>query len=155
MRRRLAELIPAALVPETLAIEKLADNCDRQFVDALFRVQTLLSEEIISPSDLGVVLDGGADVRERIANIVSSLSRKQQDVLYRRFGLQGHRTKTLDEIGNEFYVTRERVRQVEAGAIKRLQVGTRLNAFKQLQSAISAAGRPRQPWEAASTAAAM
>jgi hypothetical protein len=110
----------------------LFENLAQKFADSLLDLCPSLSGDIINPSDPQFVLEGGVDVRELIEHIISSLSNKEKDVLYRRFGLQGYRTKTLEEIGNEFYVTRERVRQVEARAIRRLQVGTRFAAFKHL-----------------------
>jgi Sigma-70, region 4 len=132
LRRRLGNLLSADLLPGTLTVACMDEKFDPNLEEALVELYPSISKEVINPSDPEVALDNGADVRERITDIVSGLSKQQQDVLFRRFGLHDHRTKTLEEIGNEFYVTRERVRQVEAGAIRRLQVGARLVAFKHL-----------------------
>jgi DNA-binding CsgD family transcriptional regulator len=132
LHRRLAKLIPADRLPATFTLDESFENFAPKFAESLLELYPSLSEDIIDPSDPQFVLEGGVDVREQIECIISSLSNKEKDVLLRRFGLQGHRTKTLEEIGNEFYVTRERVRQVEARAIRRLQVGTRFAAFKHL-----------------------
>jgi RNA polymerase nonessential primary-like sigma factor len=52
---------------------------------------------------------------------LSQLSEKQCAVMERRFGLHGREVCTLEEIGNELGVTRERVRQIQIEAIKRLR----------------------------------
>lgn len=52
---------------------------------------------------------------------VSRLSPKQREVVERRFGLHGHKISTLEEVGNEIGVTRERVRQIQIDALKRLR----------------------------------
>jgi RNA polymerase nonessential primary-like sigma factor len=49
------------------------------------------------------------------------LSGKQQEVLARRFGLRGYRMSTLEEVGHEIGLTRERVRQIQVEALKRLR----------------------------------
>ena len=50
------------------------------------------------------------------------LSEKQRAVVERRFGLHGHRRATLEQIGSEMGVTRERVRQIQIDALTRLRV---------------------------------
>ena len=74
----------------------------------------------------------GSDVRQRVLEILGGLPAKENDVLLRRYGLDGSPPKTLEEIGKEFYVTRERVRQIEKKAINRLRVRSKLAAFKTL-----------------------
>jgi hypothetical protein len=130
LRRRLGKLIPADRLPPILSLHEL--HFSPSFAQSLLELYPSLSEAVINPSDPQLVLEGGIPVREEIEDIINSLSKKEKDVLCRRFGLQGYRTKALEEIGNEFYVTRERVRQVEAKAIRRLQVPTRFAAFKYL-----------------------
>ncbi len=60
-------------------------------------------------------------VNERVEHWVGALSAKQRCVLERRFGLHGHRRATLEEIGAEMGVTRERVRQIQLDALDRLR----------------------------------
>ncbi len=62
-----------------------------------------------------------SDVKEHIDTWLSLLSDKQCAVVERRFGLHGSEVSTLEEIGNELGVTRERVRQIQIEAIKRLR----------------------------------
>ncbi|WP_245675833.1 RNA polymerase sigma factor RpoS [Halofilum ochraceum] len=61
------------------------------------------------------------DVRIRFDGWLDVLGEKQQAVVVRRFGLRGHKTATLEEIGKELGVTRERVRQIQIEALKRLR----------------------------------
>jgi hypothetical protein len=132
LHRRLAKLIPENRLPPAIKLDDVIGDCDPKFAESLLDLYASLSHEIVSPSDPRFVIESGIDVREQITDVISSLPRKEKDVLFRRFGLQGHGTRTLGEIGNEFYVTRERVRQVEAKAIKRLRVGARTAVFKHL-----------------------
>lgn len=62
-----------------------------------------------------------SDVQKHIDIWLSQLSEKQCAVVERRFGLHGNEVATLEEIGNELGVTRERVRQIQIEAIKRLR----------------------------------
>ena len=56
-----------------------------------------------------------------LRNVLSMLNPREQRVLELRFGLDGERPRTLDEVGKEFRVTRERVRQIEAKALSKLR----------------------------------
>ncbi len=62
-----------------------------------------------------------SDVQNHIDTWLSQLTEKQCAVVERRFGLHGYEVATLEEIGNEIGVTRERVRQIQIEAIKRLR----------------------------------
>lgn len=62
-----------------------------------------------------------ATVNALVDHWVLELGEKQQAVLERRFGLHGHRRRTLEEIGEEFGVTRERVRQIQIAALKSMR----------------------------------
>ena len=61
------------------------------------------------------------DLSENIDSWLSDLTEKQREVLCRRFGLRGHETSTLEEVGREIGLTRERVRQIQVEALKRLK----------------------------------
>ena len=56
-----------------------------------------------------------------LENWIDQLSDKQQEVLSRRFGLRGYPTSTLEEVGREIGLTRERVRQIQVEALRRLR----------------------------------
>ena len=58
---------------------------------------------------------------ETLKSIISKLTERERDVIYLRFGFEGNDTKTLEEIGEIYGVTRERIRQIEAKAIRKLR----------------------------------
>ncbi|MFP6836156.1 MAG: RNA polymerase sigma factor RpoS [Pseudomonadales bacterium] len=62
-----------------------------------------------------------SDLMEKLEVLISDLSDKHQEVLARRFGLRGHDTATLEEVGSEIGLTRERVRQIQVEALARLR----------------------------------
>lgn len=61
------------------------------------------------------------DMRASISEWLSELTEKQREVVARRFGLRGYETSTLEEVGREIGLTRERVRQIQVEALKRLR----------------------------------
>lgn len=60
-------------------------------------------------------------LKEQIAEVINSLNEREQKVLKLRFGLEDGRARTLEEVGKEFDVTRERIRQIEAKALRKLR----------------------------------
>ena len=60
-------------------------------------------------------------LKEQIAQILTTLSEREQKIIRLRFGIGGGRPHTLEEVGNEFSVTRERIRQIEAKALSKLR----------------------------------
>ncbi len=60
-------------------------------------------------------------LKEQIAEILTTLSDREQKIIRLRFGIGGGRPHTLEEVGNEFSVTRERIRQIEAKALSKLR----------------------------------
>ncbi len=60
-------------------------------------------------------------LKEQIAEILTTLSEREQKIIKLRFGIGGGRPHTLEEVGNEFSVTRERIRQIEAKALAKLR----------------------------------
>jgi RNA polymerase primary sigma factor len=60
-------------------------------------------------------------LKEQVAAVLDSLTGRERRVLQLRFGLEDGRARTLDEIGKEFNVTRERIRQIEAKALRKLR----------------------------------
>lgn len=60
-------------------------------------------------------------LREQIAAVLETLNEREQKVLRLRFGLDDGKTRTLEEVGKEFDVTRERIRQIEAKALRKLR----------------------------------
>jgi RNA polymerase primary sigma factor len=60
-------------------------------------------------------------LKEELAVALSELTPREQRVLVLRFGLEDGRSRTLGEVGVEFHVTRERIRQIEAKALRKLR----------------------------------
>ncbi len=73
-----------------------------------------------SPSDPEALLEED-DMVSALENLLDQLSDKQQEVLVRRFGLRNHDPQTLEEVGREVGLTRERVRQIQVEALRRLR----------------------------------
>lgn len=61
------------------------------------------------------------DMRERLLGWIDSLNAKQKEVIARRFGLLGYEPSTLEDVGREIGLTRERVRQIQVEALRRLK----------------------------------
>ena len=74
-------------------------------------------EERVSPEDSAA----NQILKEQLASIISTLSEREQKIIKMRFGIGGERPHTLEEVGYEFSVTRERIRQIEAKALSKLR----------------------------------
>ena len=64
-------------------------------------------------------------LREQLDDELATLTEREQKVLRLRFGLDDGKARTLEEVGKEFQVTRERIRQIEAKAIRKLRQPSR------------------------------
>lgn len=69
-------------------------------------------------------------LKEALSKVLDTLSPRERKVLIMRFGLEDGKPKTLEEVGREFKVTRERIRQIEAKAIRKLKHPTRARKLK-------------------------
>jgi len=69
-------------------------------------------------------------LKEALQKVLDTLSPRERKVLIMRFGLEDGKPKTLEEVGREFKVTRERIRQIEAKAIRKLKHPTRARKLK-------------------------
>ena len=69
-------------------------------------------------------------LKEQLASVLSSLTPREEKVLRLRFGLEDGRPRTLEEVGKEFNVTRERIRQIEAKALRKLRHPSRSKRLK-------------------------
>lgn len=69
-------------------------------------------------------------LKEQIEDVLASLTPRERRVLQLRFGLEDGRSRTLEEVGKEFNVTRERIRQIEAKALRKLRHPTRSRKLK-------------------------
>ena len=69
-------------------------------------------------------------LKEQLVEVLGTLTEREQKVLRLRFGLDDGRARTLEEVGKEFNVTRERIRQIEAKALRKLRHPSRSRKLK-------------------------
>ena len=69
-------------------------------------------------------------LKEQLVEVLGTLTEREQKVLCLRFGLDDGRARTLEEVGKEFEVTRERIRQIEAKALRKLRHPSRSRKLK-------------------------
>ena len=89
----------------------LGPDSDRSLLDTIADTQVSDPAELLQDEDM----------RESIAAWLEELSDKQREVIARRFGLAGYEGATLEEVGREIGLTRERVRQIQVEALRRLR----------------------------------
>ena len=88
--------------------------------------------DFIQDENMPVPMDAAAFtlLREQLIEVLGSLTEREQKVLRLRFGLDDGRARTLEEVGKEFNVTRERIRQIEAKALRKLRHPSRSRKLK-------------------------
>ena len=69
-------------------------------------------------------------LHEQLMEVLDTLTEREQKVLRLRFGLDDGRPRTLEEVGRQFNVTRERIRQIEAKALRKLRHPSRSKKLK-------------------------
>ncbi len=89
----------------------MGTDADRPLLDAI--------PDTVNPEPFAFLRD--ENMRDNLDKWMLQLNDKQREVVERRFGLHGYDTATLEEVGNEIGVTRERVRQIQLEALKRLR----------------------------------
>ena len=89
-------------------------------------------EDFIQDEDAGVPVDeaGRQLLRRELFSVLKSLTPREERVIALRFGLEDGRAHTLEELGKEFNVTRERVRQIEAKALRKLRHPSRAKRLR-------------------------
>ena len=90
----------------------LDDDPDRSLLDAIADDRTPGPEGMLQREDLRAI----------IQQWLGGLNNKQREVVERRFGLNGREVATLEEVGADIGVTRERVRQIQVEALKHLKI---------------------------------
>ena len=111
---------PAADVKRLLGLNERVTSVDTPVGPDSDRavVDTIADTQVSDPSQL--LQD--RDIKDSITTWLEELSDKQCEVVSRRFGLRGYESSTLEEVGREIGLTRERVRQIQVEALKRLRV---------------------------------
>jgi RNA polymerase nonessential primary-like sigma factor len=89
----------------------LGPDSDKSLLDTIADIHVSDPAELLQDSDM----------RASIGHWLTELSEKQREVIARRFGLRGYESSTLEEVGREIGLTRERVRQIQVEALKRLR----------------------------------
>jgi len=121
---RVREIYKIAQHPISLQAE-VGDSGESQFGDFIE------DSNVDSPAEA----TGYAILKDKMNEVLSTLTDRERKVLIRRFGLLDGKPKTLEEVGLEFNVTRERIRQIEAKALRKMRHPTRskqLRAFLDL-----------------------
>ncbi|MBU5427093.1 RNA polymerase sigma factor RpoD [Tissierella pigra] len=83
-------------------------------------------DEVLAPAEAATF----TMLREQLIDVLDTLTPREQKVLRLRFGLDDGRARTLEEVGKEFEVTRERIRQIEAKALRKLRHPSRSKKLK-------------------------
>ena len=135
--RLIVEGLNRVLAPQqttTVLLETMAGKGSE--VGRSFEELAAIIDGVELSDHLGVCLDtchiweGGYDVVEQLDEVLSTLTEREQKVLILRFGLEDGRARTLEEVGKEFNVTRERIRQIEAKALRKLRHPSRSRKLK-------------------------
>jgi len=107
----------------------IGDSEDTNFGDFLEDKTTESPSEVTSFSLL----------KDKLTDVLCSLNERERKVLELRFGLGDGYSRTLEEVGQQFQVTRERIRQIEAKALRKMRHPTRirqLHGFLEIQQAV-------------------
>jgi RNA polymerase primary sigma factor len=88
----------------------------------------LRDHTLVSPADAMI----SVNLKERTAHVLRTLNPREERIIRMRFGLEDGSERTLEEVGQEFQVTRERIRQIEAKALRKLRHPSRSQSLKQL-----------------------
>jgi len=107
---RMGEIFKIA--PEPLSLETPIGEEDNSHLGDFIEDQ-----DAVSPADAATILV----LREQLESVLNTLTPRERDVLKLRFGLDDGYARTLEEVGHIFEVTRERIRQIEAKALKKLR----------------------------------
>ncbi|MCC6588366.1 MAG: RNA polymerase sigma factor RpoD [Bryobacterales bacterium] len=86
----------------------------------------IIDKRVVSPSEAVINLN----LREQTAEVLKTLSPREEKIIKMRFGLQDGSEHTLEEVGQQFAVTRERIRQIEAKALRKLRHPSRSHRLR-------------------------
>jgi RNA polymerase primary sigma factor len=95
--------------------------------DEGFSVGDLIEDKgVVSPSEAAI----GLDLKDQMASMLRTLTPREERIIRMRFGLEDGTQRTLEEVGQEFSVTRERIRQIEAKALRKLRHPSRSSKIR-------------------------
>ena len=120
--------VPASRVREVLKISRDPVSLDTPIgeEDDSHLGDFIEDDTALSPADSATF----SMLKEELANALESLTERERQVVKLRFGLEDGRARTLEEVGKEFNVTRERIRQIEAKALRKLRHPSRSKRLK-------------------------
>lgn len=133
----------------TAAWEKVREDEKKRAIDRIREILKIAQEPVSLETPIGeeedshlgdFIPDEGASepseaasyklLREQLMDVLSTLTPREEQVLKLRFGIEDGRARTLEEVGKEFNVTRERIRQIEAKALRKLRHPSRSKKLK-------------------------
>ncbi|OGX38897.1 MAG: RNA polymerase sigma factor RpoD [Omnitrophica WOR_2 bacterium RIFCSPHIGHO2_02_FULL_52_10] len=117
---KVKEILKISQVPISLQTP-IGDEGDTHFGDFIE------DKKAISPANATLQ----SMLKDEITNVLNTLDERERKILELRFGIHDGTTRTLEEVGSEFNVTRERVRQIESKALRKLRHPTRSRRIKQ------------------------
>ena len=83
-------------------------------------------KNVVSPSDAAIHMN----MKEQLGNVLKTLTPREEKIIRMRFGMEDGSEHTLEEVGHRFSVTRERIRQIEAKALRKLRHPSRSGKFR-------------------------
>lgn len=143
VKRQLVQTLGRDPLPEEIAVE-MEVSVDRvreiiKIAQDPVSLETPIGEEedshlgdFIPDDDIPMPSDAAAStlLKEQLMQVLSTLTPREEKVLRLRFGIDDGRQRTLEEVGKEFNVTRERIRQIEAKALRKLRHPSRSRRLK-------------------------
>ena len=119
---RVNRALKAAAAANPVSLETPLGSDDRD----LHLGDLIEDEDAVQPLDAAI----GSDLRETMTRILGTLTPREERVLRMRFGIGTKSDHTLEEVGRQFSVTRERIRQIEAGALRKLRKRSRARVLR-------------------------
>ena len=110
--------------------EEIAEEMDIP-VDRVREIQKISQEPVSLETPAPSEAAASMILKEQLVEVLGTLTEREQKVLRLRFGLDDGRARTLEEVGKEFNVTRERIRQIEAKALRKLRHPSRSRKLKE------------------------
>jgi RNA polymerase primary sigma factor len=122
--------IPEAKVRKVLKIMRVPISLETPIGEEKDSHLSDLIEDRAQISPAEAVING--NVRERTAHVLRTLNPREEKIIRMRFGMEDGSERTLEEVGHSFGVTRERIRQIEAKALRKLRHHSRSRELKSL-----------------------
>lgn len=111
-----------AIVKDPVSIDQSINDEDDATIGDLVADETEAFEETFIQSE----------ATQKVDKVLNSLEAREADILRRRYGFVNGRPQTLEEVGAAYHLSKERIRQIEEGALKKLRNPLRANALKEL-----------------------